>query len=123
MTEIGGKLFEPKDPVTNDEVMKLAQDKGMNKFWIGIHNYQYANDNTPILWSNAGNKDKVPESCNDNACFILGEEGGNLQPGTFDFGLWTGKCCTIKKYGAVCDKKIGNFFEIIFYTSQLIQKS
>ena len=110
----GAKLFEPKEVATNDRVIELAQKKGLNKFWIGIHNNKYQSDNSPILWSNPKPKPQ-DTSCDDNACFILGEEAENQQPGTFDFGLWTGKCCTLKKFGAVCDKKMGNFFEIIFF--------
>ena len=115
------KLFEPKDIVTNDEVLKLAQDKGMNQFWIGIHNYQYASDGTPILWSNKlkGSQDT---DCDDNGCFVFGKEGGGLPTFDFNFGKWSGKCCTLKKYGAVCDKKKSKFLRS-FFLHYLIHKN
>ena len=119
------KLFEPKDTSTNNEVQKFAEDNGLNKFWIGIHNHVYASDNTPLLWSNFKPK-PLDQSCDDNYCPCAGpgcdEVNGLIPPSTFNFGKWAGKCCSIKKFGAVCDKKIGKFSEIIVFALVILLK-
>ena len=38
MTEGGGKLFEPRDPNFTNEIIKQARKKGIDKFWLAIHN-------------------------------------------------------------------------------------
>ena len=85
----------------------------MNIDWIGIsphdidaHDYFYASDGSAIIYSNSG-KPKPLNNCNDKKCFgFVPVQNG--QTNTFQFGQWSGQCCTMKKYsGIVCDKKIG----------------
>ena len=63
----GGKLFEPKKANVNKNITDLAKSRGINEFWIGIHekfhsqegSFVYASDDTPIIWDNcsSGNPD------------------------------------------------------------------
>ena len=112
----GTNMYEP-DEMTNDEVLELASTKGINQFWIGVRNISghlvLASDNTSILWSHTKPKPQ-DTNCADNACFILGKEGGSQPTTTFDFSFWSGKCCSTKKYGAVCDKKLRKFSRLFF---------
>ena len=107
------------DKETNNDILKLAEDNGVNSFWLGIYNDKYASDNTSLLWSNQKPKE-LNHLCDDNVCPCLGpgcdefdgELDGDTQISNHNFGKWVGKCCSVKKFGAVCDKKIGKFFEI-----------
>ena len=112
--DIDARLFEPKDDETNDQLVNLAKQRiGEKGFWIGIKGDRYLSDDTLLLYSNK--KPKIEDdSSNDNDCFCIGcDELGNGGFGVntdLDFGMWSGKYCTMKKFAAACDKKKGNIF-------------
>ena len=113
--DIDARLFEPKDADTNDQLVNLAKQRiGEKGFWIGIKGNKYLSDDTLLLYSNK--KPKYEEvSSNDNNCFCIGCDGWDWRFGfgvnnDLDFGMWSGKHCTMKKFAAACDKKKGNIF-------------
>ena len=55
----GGKLYEPKNAITHDKVVKFAIRNGVANFWLGIKFHQgkfvYQSDNFPLgQWKNWG---------------------------------------------------------------------
>ena len=56
--EIGGKLIEPRDVFTMNNITNKAKTMGIGDFWLGIHDkdmdgaFEYASNNLTIDWSN-----------------------------------------------------------------------
>ena len=72
----GGILFEPRDTSITEILYSLMQAKGINNFWIGIHDkvneghFVYASNKSPIEW-NKWSKGQPNSYGGDQDCVIV----------------------------------------------------
>ena len=72
-----GKLLEPKNEIDYDQVLTLAEEKGLNSIWIGVSeeekfsgNYLYNSNHSPITWTKWGPGEPQDWGRNDNCVQI-----------------------------------------------------
>ena len=129
----GGKLFEPRNAKHNAFVTRLAEKKGLNGFWIGIHdkkengkenegNFVYESDNKAITWKNwlPGQPNNVYNKC-------YGDE--DCVEGLCPKGKWNDQCCG-KRKPYVCERMVysGKYFlifksNVLFLFNKSVKKS
>ena len=103
-------MFEPKNEKVNFEVTYLAEDCGINSFWLDINdksqenNFVYASDGTPTIYKNWCNYDchrpcrHVPDGNGD--CVYIGIAHVYGCP---DHSMWDDEpCSNVKPF--VCEK-------------------
>ena len=97
-----GKLLEPKNEIDYDQVLTLAEEKGLNNIWIGVmktnnnteyHHFYYNSDHSPVTWTKWGPGEPQDWGRNDNCVQI---EIGNG-------GKWFDDDCSARKQ-FVCEK-------------------
>ena len=98
---IGGKLFEPKSEKVYNEVSTLAKIKGINKFWMGIHDisnegqFTYDSDGNDVDWTN-WHKGEPNDWGKGEDCVRSGHGHGGVNK-------WNDSPCT-DKYSIICEK-------------------
>ena len=91
----GGKLYEPKNAITYDKVVKFVIRNGITDFWLGIKSHQgkfvYQSDNYPLgQWQNwgYGYDDKKPSKYDYPKCDCV--IGKRHEPSSSNHHKW---CC------------------------------
>ena len=107
-------MFEPKNEKVNFEVTYLAEDCGINSFWLGINDksqensFVYASDGTHIIYENWCGPDCCSQSHGEPSgngdCVRIGI-GHHLS--CSDLSVWDDEpCSNVKPF--VCEKgKLG----------------
>ena len=55
--ENGGKMFEPKNELVYNNIVKISKEKALGNIWIGINdlsnegNFVYNSDNSDVIWT------------------------------------------------------------------------